>query len=556
MIPRPPFSRVLAMMIVGGALILRFYALNFGLPLAEARPDELTIAFQAMKFGTFDFNPHSFNYPTFFKYLTFGVFGLYYAMGRLLGFFSGQEDFLRSFFTGAVYFRLLMRMISATAGTIGVALLLWTPDPGARRPGLGGLASALLLAGCFLHVRDSHFGVTDITMVSLAVASVLLAHRLQQAPTLKNALLAGAMAGLTTSTKYNGALLCLPIALALWPASGRPRTAELRLLMTAAGAMVAGFFAGSPYALLDFGAFWRDFSYETRHLVEGHRVDVGIGWVHHLTASLRYGMGIPMLLAALLGLGVAFWKDRRQAVVLYSFPLAYYLFIGRGETAFFRYILPVIPFLCMAAGTLLARSRGALLWVLLMLLPSLYSTGMALHLMGAGDTRDGMGAWIEANVPTESTLVHAGTYSGAPMLQRNVSNQSREYAAKAGRADVQGFRKPDDPRWYDRSRPAYDVLFVQKEGIDFASTLPLQQILEQPPEWLLLEDYFLVHYSAVPPELLRLVEEHYTLVREEKAWEGPVDPVFDQQDAFYLPVDGFSGFTRMGPGLKLYRRKP
>ena len=555
MIPRPPFSRVLAVLIVSVALVLRAYALNFGLPLAEARPDELTIAFQAMKFGTLDFNPHSFNYPSLFKYLTFGLFGFYYAIGRLFGIFEGQEDFLRSFFTGAVTFRLWMRALSAVAGTVGVALLLWTPDPGARRPGLGGLAAAMLLAGCFLHVRDSHFGVTDITMVTLATGSVLLAHRLQKLPSLKNALIAGLVAGLTTSTKYNGALLCLPIALALIPPSGRPRTAELRLLMAAAAAMVGGFFAGSPYALLDFSAFWRDFSYETRHLVEGHRVDVGIGWVHHLTASLRYGMGIPLLLAGLGGVVVGFWKNRREAMVLYSFPIAYYLFIGRGETAFFRYILPVVPFLCMAAGAWLAKTRGALLWALAILSPSLLSTLLALRLMGAGDTRNEMGAWIEANVPTQARIVHAGTYSGAPMLQRNVENQSREYAAKAGRADVAGFRKPDDPRWYDQSRPAYDVLFIKKEGIDFASQLSVAELTEQPPEWLMVEDYFLVHYSAVPTEVLQIVEEHYELVHEERAWEGTVHPIFDQQDAFYLPVDGFSGFTRMGPGLKLYRRK-
>jgi hypothetical protein len=41
------------------------------------------------------------------------------------------------------------------------------------------------------------------------------------------------------------------------------------------------------------------------------------------------------------------------------------------------------------------------------------------------------------------------------MLQRNAVNQTREYAAKLGRADASGFRKPDDPRWYRADRPMY-----------------------------------------------------------------------------------------------------
>src|SRR3954469_25959891 len=106
--------------IVLSALALRVAGLRFGLPMAEARPDEMTLAFQAMKFGTGDLDPHSFNYPTLFKYVVFGIFGAYYAVERAVGGFAGKEDFLRSFFSGAVTFRLLMRAWSAIAGTIGV----------------------------------------------------------------------------------------------------------------------------------------------------------------------------------------------------------------------------------------------------------------------------------------------------------------------------------------------------------------------------------------------------------------------------------------------------
>ncbi|MDP2313341.1 MAG: glycosyltransferase family 39 protein [Pseudomonadota bacterium] len=532
------------------ALALRLWALDFGLPMAEARPDELTIAFQAMKFGRGDLNPHSFNYPSFFKYLMFCVFGAWYAVGRAIGHFAGQEDFLRSFFDGAVSFRLLMRAWSALVGTLGVALLVRSP---------GGRWGALFLAVAFLHVRDSHFGVTDLTMVTLATAAVLAADTLRRDGRVRTALLAGVLAGLATSTKYNAGLLCVPLALAAWQAPGRP----VRLVAVAAGGMVAAFLLGTPYALLDFPTFVHDFRYELSHLATGHYVDVGNAWVHHLTASLRWGIGAPLLLAGLLGVGVAFASDRRAALVLYSFPVLYFLAIGRGETAFYRYILPVVPFLCIAAGALVGRlqARRGLAWAAalagLLAAPTALSSLQALKLMGAGDTRDAMGAWIEGNVPTGATIVHAGAYTGAPMLQRNVANQTREYDAKAGRADSAGFRKPDELRWYAQARPMYDVLFVEKEGIDFASQRSVEALAADPPPWLLVEDYFLVHYSAVPDAVVALVRDRYELVRTEAATDGPTDaPVFDQQDAFYLPVARFQGFIRMGPTLHLYRLRP
>ncbi len=538
------------------ALVLRVVGLQFGLPMAEARPDEMTIAFQAMKFGTGDFNPHSFNYPSLFKYVMFGLFGGWYALGRVIGEFADKDAFLRSFFDGAVTFRLLMRGFSAIFGTIGVALLVRSP---------GGRWAALFLAVAFLHVRDSHFGVTDITMVTLVTAAALAADALRRSGSVRGALVAGALAGLATSTKYNAALLCVPLALAGAFSPG-PR---LRLVGTSALAMVAAFLVGTPYALLDAATFVHDFRYELAHLATGQHVDIGNGWIHHVTVSLRYGIGVPLLIGGLVGIGFAIAHDWRGAAVLYAFPVLYFIVIGRGETAFYRYILPIVPFLCIGAGTWvrrvagsnalgLANGRGlAVALALLLALPTARSTYSALKLLVAGDTRDAMGAWIEANVPTNATIVHGGAYTGAPMLQRNVANQTREYALKQGRADSAGFRKPDDMRWYVQERPAYDVLFVRKAGIDFASQVDVDALRAAPPDWLLLEDYPLRHYSEVPAAVRALALERYEPVHIESATAGVTDsPVFDHQDALYLPAANFTGFTRMGPTLTLYQLRP
>jgi hypothetical protein len=41
------------------------------------------------------------------------------------------------------------------------------------------------------------------------------------------------------------------------------------------------------------------------------------------------------------------WK---KAVMILTFPVLYYITVGRGFTVFVRYITPVVPFLCMTAA--------------------------------------------------------------------------------------------------------------------------------------------------------------------------------------------------------------
>ena len=435
-----------------------------------------------------------------------------------------------------------------------VALLLAAP---------GRRWSAALLAVAMLHVRDSHFGVTDPQLTTLCVASVLASMALRIQGTTELATFAGLLGGLAASTKYNGALTLVPLIVAAWAAPADTVVLATRGLF----GMALGFAAGSPYVLLDFATFKKDFLFEVNHLEQGHRVDVGPAWWAHLSGTLPNGVGLPILVAGVLGMLAGFRKDWKSGLVLIAFPLAWFVAMGRGGGAFYRYMLPLVPFLCVGAGMLVdavpAVPDDAPAWrrhlktalFLLLAGPTAWSSVQVVSRMAAGDTRDAMGAWIEANVPTESTIVHGGAYSGAPMLQRNVTNHTREALARAGRADSAGFRKPDDERWYDPARPRYDVLILEKPGLEYASRATVERVLAAPPEWLLLEESGLTYYSAVPDKVRALARARYEVAHEERSHTGAVG-TYDQQDAFYLPVADWEGHTRMGPNLTLYRRRP
>lgn len=195
-------------------------------------------------------------------------------------------------------FFLLARALSALAGTLTIYLIYCL----ARRlfDPLTGVVAAALLAVAFLHARDSHFGVTDVSMVMLVVAAVLALVRAHDEPSPVRFLWAGLLAGLATSTKYNALLLVAPLAVSQWLQARDDHRIDRRMPLFLA-AMAFGFLAGTPFSLVDRAQFLRDASGEAAHLAGGHGIRLGIGWRYHLLVSLWHGLTWPVLVAALTG---------------------------------------------------------------------------------------------------------------------------------------------------------------------------------------------------------------------------------------------------------------
>src|SRR5204863_526450 len=75
------------------------------------------------------------------------------------------------------------------------------------------LAASAFCAVAFLHVRDSHFGVTDVPVTLLTVCGFYAAVRCARGVTRGRVAAAGFVAGLAASTKYNAAVIALPALL-------------------------------------------------------------------------------------------------------------------------------------------------------------------------------------------------------------------------------------------------------------------------------------------------------------------------------------------------------
>jgi 4-amino-4-deoxy-L-arabinose transferase-like glycosyltransferase len=524
-----PVPALLVILLPGA--VLRLFPIWFGLPYLRARPDEETAIAHALAILGGDLNPHFFHWPS----VTFYTFAaLYAAASGVLRALSLDPALT------AVDHVLIARGFVALAGTLTIAVLFGL----ARRVAgeMTGLLAAAFLAVAILHVRDSHFAMTDVLMTLLVTASLALLLRgldtEMSAPGQPGAIrwfaAAGLVGGLAASTKYNAAaivaamgaaqLLCLLESMKnvrRWRAWA-PSIAFLT-------AFAVGFIAGTPYALLDFRTFAADLRYDFAHLSTGHTGNFGRGWFYHLKRSLPYGVGVSIFIAAMAGI-VPFVKHYpRYAAVIGTFSAVFFAAIGSGYTVFFRYILPLVPIVCLLAavavrhgGPWLASRTGlsnrAALALLTVLVggPALVYSAWLDVLLARTDTRVLAGRWLAPRLKAAESLHEAGgPYVGLDL------------------ADV---------RFHSWGFNAAASSFGDPEG--------------RTPDWLVLQQSPLWTYASAPLELRQLAAEKYSLVRTFRATTGRArSAVYDLEDAFFMPVSGFRTVERPGPTILIYRRR-
>jgi 4-amino-4-deoxy-L-arabinose transferase-like glycosyltransferase len=392
------------------ATVLRFWGLGVGIPFAvgDDEPQIMNRSLHMMRTG--DFHPHFFDYPGLYIYAQTAT-----AVVRFLaGATAGEWHTLKQAPTEAFY--LWGRAVTAILGTLTVGLVYLI---GMRWGTRHALLAAALLAVMPLHVRESHFVLTDVPVTFFVTLTLLLSLRAHERPVASTFAIAGLTAGLAAATKYNGGLAIMLPLIAVWmtPAA---RPSRIMAALAAVGGAAAAFLLTAPYTLLDLPGFLDAYAQLTLSYRERPGFDLPIyTYIKHLQVAA----GWPGFIAILCGLVFALVRaikgpGRVRWTLALTFPVLYLWIVSQQALVYARYLMPAIPFLCVLAATAIVSGvsllrrfsiprfpRTALITALTVavLLPPAWAS-VTFNRNNRAQTAADAYTWLKANVPGGSTV--------------------------------------------------------------------------------------------------------------------------------------------------------
>lgn len=340
-----------------------------------ALPDPLSLS--AIADPQSPLNPQSFAYGSLSFYLLSIVTQLLAKLSPLLQPLIGhpvQPDLENM--------RLIGRTISATfdTGTVLLTYMLGKKLYGERV----GLLGSAFVAFATIHIQLSHFYAPDTILTFLIVLSTLAAFELTKGSGARKSALAGAAIGLALATKASAAPIWIVVIVAhalrlftrpegkasvKWDSFFQrvPEPKELRstVLSAAISASAAAvvFVAAQPYFIFDFNTFMRNVL-EQNDMVRGiadlpyTRQYINTpAYLYQLQNLVVWGLGVPLGVVGLVGLSYVVarssMRPRGQDIFLLSWVLIYFLITGSFHAKFMRYLLPIVPFICLFGAAML-----------------------------------------------------------------------------------------------------------------------------------------------------------------------------------------------------------
>ena len=253
-----------------------------------------------------------------------------------------------------------------------------------------GLLAAIFATFTVLSIQQAHFCTVDSMLTFLVALTVLFSTRVifsSAKPGIWTAVLIGISLGLAVATKTSALILLgvVVTAYALWcfkgesdsiskssfrPSHIKSSLAGLAIVIPVALLTVA---LAEPYVFIDWSAFVADMRF-IRDVLVIRSADMP--WTRQFIDTTPYlyqirhlsiwGMGLPLAIAAwgglLFTLATAIVRRRKSDLLLLSWVLPFFLVTGWSEVKFLRYVLPLVPFLCLFGAHLFSalyeRLRG------------------------------------------------------------------------------------------------------------------------------------------------------------------------------------------------------
>jgi hypothetical protein len=408
------------------AAVLRFWSIDFGVPMVTHPDEPLIVAAAERMRDAGDLNPHWFRYPAMIIYLELAVVLAVDALARFTD--LSREAVVSAYYVGG---RVVMASFGvATVALVGLLGRRIVPSRGA----LVGLSAAGLLALSFLHIKDSHYLKPDVPAAFFTTLALWFSLDAIESRRLRSWLLAAVAVGLAGAAKYNAALVALAPGVALTVIAHSPRAwltqrAGLLRVVGVAGLMsvvaLTSFLALNPYIVITTGEFLSPvdgITAEWEHYRQGHEGAEGNDtWIWYALELWRSGFGPTIMPLVAVGIAVAvarIWRGDRRLLLLLVFPAVYYLLIAQYPVRFDRQLIPILPSLALLGALWLPWLRDRVPGpprVALLALPALAVVVAGVPLvraatwnieLGRPDTRYPALEWTQANLRHDAVIVH------------------------------------------------------------------------------------------------------------------------------------------------------
>ena len=390
-LPRPSLSLLLILLILGVAMALRLYGINWDSGYGF-HPDERSFYLRAD--CTYSLLSQSPGYQECIQqhpetetgFPSLSVFfdsdrsplnPHWFPLGSVLIYVLVFFRSVIELFTdiGAMDMRFVGRPLSALAD-VGSVFMVYVLGSRLFSKKVGLLAAALT-ALAVIHIQNSHFFRPE-TFSILALLTVFWALlRMLDRRRLRDSLLLGFMVGLAMAPKVSVLPLVVPLLLAYgycivdaagarWSGITPEIARKVAVHAGMAGLLaVMVFFISSPYALLDFGAFFGDLRAQAEMARNADVWPFTVQYIntptflYQIQQTTIWGLGIPLGIIAWLSIPFTVWvalkypATRRADMLLLAWVVPNFLFLEAFEVKFLRYVFPLMPFMILMSARLL-----------------------------------------------------------------------------------------------------------------------------------------------------------------------------------------------------------
>ena len=394
------------------ALALRVWGVRSGLPWVYNVDEAQHFVPHAVAMLGGNLNPQYFGNPPAFSYLLAGLLELW---------FGGRDTVNHLYYSAdSTQIWVLARVTAGVLGTLAVWLLYLV---GARLfDRRTGLIAAAVMAVAFLPVSYGKLALNDAPTLAPVCLSLWGAVGILRDGRRRDYAIAGVGLGLAAATKYTGGIVVLPLVAAALSRARGDGGGRVALGLALAGVVaLAAFIAADPYAVIDFHSFWNALAHQSAES-EGAGGKLGLTYgsgVFYYLWSITWGVGWVPAIAALAGAAMLVWRREWSMVAVWLPVLLVFLaFMGLQGRYFGRWVMPIVPIVCLLAAHAAVTGAGRLCrWKPALRGVPVVLAGIALCAQGLGysihsglvnsrvDTRTSTLAWLDAHVPAHTRIV-------------------------------------------------------------------------------------------------------------------------------------------------------